>query len=85
MTVVDGFNFYRDYKAGETLEDRKMAAYTGDERTVVDLLIDQIEFADGVYLNTPAPLAATAGPLASASCSRTWLLPLNRVHDQCLC
>ncbi len=47
MTVVDGFNFYKDYTMGQSLESRKLAAFPGDERTVVDLLIDQIEFADG--------------------------------------
>ncbi len=44
---MDGYNFYKDYTMGQSLEARKLAAYAGDERTVVDLLIDQIEFADG--------------------------------------
>jgi hypothetical protein len=48
VTVVDGYNFYRDYTNGETLADRHMDAYKGDERAVVDLLVDQIEFADGM-------------------------------------
>lgn len=37
VTVVDTFNFMRDFKAGDTLQERKMSAYEGDERAVVDL------------------------------------------------
>jgi G3E family GTPase len=49
VTVVDGFNFFRDYTNGATLQDKRMGAFSGDERAVVDLLVDQIEFANGGF------------------------------------
>jgi G3E family GTPase len=49
--VVDCFNFLQDFKGGDTLEKRSLAEYEGDARTVVDLLVDQIEFADVILLN----------------------------------
>ncbi len=55
VTVVDGFNFFRDYTNGETLADRHMDAYKGDDRAVVDLLVDQIEFADGSFRVAACP------------------------------
>lgn len=51
VTVVDALNFKRDYYSGEDLKDRKMALSDEDERSIVDLLVDQIEFADVVLLN----------------------------------
>jgi G3E family GTPase len=51
VTVVDARNFLDDYNARENLKDRKQARDENDERTIVDLLIDQIEFADVLILN----------------------------------
>ncbi|MEM9293476.1 MAG: zinc metallochaperone GTPase ZigA [Acidobacteriota bacterium] len=51
VTVVDAANFLRDYNAAEALQDRGEALGEEDERTVTDLLIDQIEFADVIVLN----------------------------------
>ena len=51
VTVLDCFNFFKDYSTLETLRDRGQAATKADERTVVDLLVDQIEFADVIILN----------------------------------
>eukprot|EP00929_Paragymnodinium_shiwhaense_P044563 TRINITY_DN22844_c0_g1_i1.p1 TRINITY_DN22844_c0_g1~~TRINITY_DN22844_c0_g1_i1.p1 ORF type:complete len:562 (+),score=126.08 TRINITY_DN22844_c0_g1_i1:78-1763(+) len=52
VTVVDSVNFLKDYAVQEKLVDRKdLGAETGDERTIVDLLTDQIEFANVVILN----------------------------------
>ncbi|MDD9950172.1 MAG: GTP-binding protein [Zetaproteobacteria bacterium] len=51
VTVVDGKNFLRDYKAFESLKSRKLESDEKDERTIADLLIDQIEFADVIVLN----------------------------------
>ena len=51
MTVVDGFNFLRDYSSTDSLENRGQAATKQDERKVTDLLIDQIEFADVIVIN----------------------------------
>ncbi len=51
VTVVDAPNFLRDYSTSETLDDRKQAVGEEDERTIVDLLSDQIEFADVILVN----------------------------------
>ncbi len=51
VTVVDAANFLRDYKAAEALQDRGESLGEDDHRTVTDLLIDQIEFADVILLN----------------------------------
>ncbi|MFF2289839.1 GTP-binding protein [Peribacillus butanolivorans] len=51
VTVVDAKNFWQDYASGETLIDRMQATNEADQREVVDLLIDQIEFANVILLN----------------------------------
>lgn len=51
VTVVDGFNFYNDYMEAVDLKERKMEVSPEDERTITDLLISQIEFADVLVLN----------------------------------
>lgn len=51
VTVVDGKNFLRDFKESDLLKDRKLELSEADERTVTDLLIDQIEFCDVIILN----------------------------------
>ncbi|MDK3160817.1 zinc metallochaperone GTPase ZigA [Kamptonema cortianum] len=51
VTVVDGFNFLKDYQSSDFLNDRGQSMGEEDERTVVDLLVDQIEFADVIVIN----------------------------------
>ncbi|MCA1031482.1 GTP-binding protein [Bacillus timonensis] len=51
VTVVDANRFWHDFASGETLLDRKQASDEDDNREVVDLLIDQIEFANVIVLN----------------------------------
>jgi G3E family GTPase len=51
VTVVDANRFWHDFASGETLLDRKQATDETDTREVVDLLIDQIEFANIIILN----------------------------------
>lgn len=46
LTVVDGYNFLRDYDSQDSLADRGVTAGEGDERDVADLLIEQIEFCN---------------------------------------
>lgn len=50
VTVVDGFNFYNDFGSSETLADRD-PDNTISERSIVDLLVEQIEFANVIILN----------------------------------
>lgn len=51
VTVVDAYNFLRDYSSHDRLQDRDEFLGDEDERTVVDLLIEQIEFCDVLVLN----------------------------------
>ncbi|REJ07159.1 GTP-binding protein [Halobacillus trueperi] len=51
VTVVDAHRFWDDYASGESLLDREEAANETDGREVIDLLIDQIEFANVLVLN----------------------------------
>ncbi|WP_164740834.1 GTP-binding protein, partial [Xanthomonas vesicatoria] len=51
VTVVDAANLLRDYSSSDFLRDRGETAGVGDERALVDLLVEQIEFADVVVLN----------------------------------
>ena len=51
VTVVDAANLLRDYSSQEFLKDRGEIAGDGDERSLVGLLVEQIEFADVVILN----------------------------------
>lgn len=51
VTVVDAANLLKDYGSGDFLADRGETAGEGDNRTIVDLLVEQIEFADVVVLN----------------------------------
>ena len=51
VTVVDAASFLKDYNAAEALQDRGESLGEEDERTVTDLLIDQVEFADIIVLN----------------------------------
>lgn len=51
VTVVDAFRFLKDFNSGESLHERKQAIEATDVREVVDLLVDQVEFADIIVLN----------------------------------
>lgn len=67
VTVVDCLNFFRDFGTTERLKDRDLTDIAGDERTIVNLLTDQIEFANVIILNkTDLVDAPTAGLLKAA-------------------
>ncbi len=51
VTVVDACNFLRDYSSLDSLESRGESMGEEDTRTVVDLLIEQVEFCDVIILN----------------------------------
>ncbi|NIF05152.1 GTP-binding protein [Chryseobacterium sp. Tr-659] len=51
VTVVDCFNFIKDFSSAELLMDRNLTDMAGDHRTIVNLLTDQIEFANVIILN----------------------------------
>ena len=51
VTVVDSFNFLKDFSSNQYLTDRNLTDIEGDERTIVNLLTDQVEFANVILLN----------------------------------
>ena len=51
VTVVDAVNLLKDYSSHDFLHDRGESLGEEDERALVHLLTDQIEFADVVILN----------------------------------
>ncbi|MDH2327008.1 GTP-binding protein [Cereibacter sp. SYSU M97828] len=58
VTVVDAANLTRDFSSHDFIADRGESLGPDDQRTLVDLLTDQIEFADVIVLNK----ATSAGP-----------------------
>ena len=51
VTVVDAKNFLTDYLASQSLKSREMELGEDDDRTITDLLVDQIEFANVILIN----------------------------------
>lgn len=51
VTVIDAANFLKDYQQAEDLAARGLALGEQDERTITDLLIDQVEFANVLVIN----------------------------------
>ena len=51
VTVVDAGNFMKDFGSWDALTDRRMGLDEDDDRNIVDLLVDQIEFANVIIIN----------------------------------
>ncbi|MBL8889177.1 MAG: GTP-binding protein [Planctomycetaceae bacterium] len=51
VTVVDAHNFLEEYRSIDDLRDRNIGMSPDDERSIVQLLTDQIEYADVILLN----------------------------------
>lgn len=51
VTVVDAFNFGKDFGSADNIWQRNLNDDPNDTRTIVNLLTDQIEFADIIILN----------------------------------
>jgi G3E family GTPase len=51
VTVVDAFNFLKDFSSADYLTTRELTNIEGDHRTIVNLLTDQIEFANVILIN----------------------------------
>jgi G3E family GTPase len=70
VTVVDAVNFADDYQSTDSLGDRKVSLGDDDQRDLVNLLVDQVEFADVIVLNktdlvTPERLIELEGTIRS--------------------
>ncbi len=51
VTVVDAFNFLKDFSSPDYLTTRSLTNIEGDDRTIVNLLTDQVEFANVIIIN----------------------------------
>ncbi len=67
VTVVDCLNFFQDFGSPETLRDRRLTEMPGDARTIVNLLTDQVEFANVIVLNKVDLVDPTTLGLLAAS------------------
>ncbi|MCU0888905.1 MAG: zinc metallochaperone GTPase ZigA [Rubritepida sp.] len=90
VTVVDAKAFLEDYASADTLRARGETAGEGDDRQLVDLLIEQVEFADVIIVNKAdlvseaelgrlAALLATFNPEAEILSAAHGRVPLSRV------
>ena len=90
VTVVDAANLLKDYSSADFLNDRGESLGEGDQRPVVQLLVDQIEFSDVIVLNktdavapgeleTVRKLVRALNPDADIIESRFSRVPLDRV------
>jgi len=78
VTVVDAVNFLPELDRGDDLSERGITPVEGDERTVSDLLVDQIEFADVILLNKTDLVPEETADRLEATLRR--LNPAARVH-----
>lgn len=92
VTVVDGYNFLKDYSSQDALTKRGESLGEDDDRTVVDLLVEQIEFCDVLVLNktdlmTDAQIAQleailkTFNPRAQIIHSQFGKVPLDQIMN----
>ncbi|HUO43782.1 MAG TPA: zinc metallochaperone GTPase ZigA [Burkholderiales bacterium] len=94
VTVVDAYNFLKDYSSAEFLQDRGASLGDEDERTVVDLLIEQVEFCDVIVVNKGdlvtmndmgrlASILHTLNPRAEIIVAKFGEVPLAKILDTC--
>jgi len=58
VTVVDAGNFMKDFGSWDDLTDRRLALNEDDKRNIVDLLVDQVEFANVILVNKTDQISA---------------------------
>jgi len=92
VTVVDAKAWLEDYGSADTLEKRGETAGEGDTRLLVDLLVEQVEFADLIVLNKAdlvdqadlrrlAGIIATFNPNAEIVGCVQGQVPMDRIID----
>ncbi|MGW5221215.1 GTP-binding protein [Nocardia sp. NPDC004085] len=70
VTVVDASTFLAEVARGQALAERNLEAGDGDARTIADLLVDQVEFADVVLVNKTDLVGAAAAGAVEATVRR---------------
>jgi len=92
VTVVDASSFMCDYRDAMSLRERKLAIAAEDERNIVDLLIDQVEFANVLVINktdladedevaTLAAILRRLNPTAKQIFAKGGQVPLREILD----
>jgi G3E family GTPase len=92
VTVVDAAGFLRDYASTDSLAQRGTVAGEGDTRMLVDLLVEQVEFADVIVINKAdlvgsealgrlSGILATFNPRAEIIAAVDGRVPLGRVLE----
>ncbi len=90
VTVVDAVNFLRDYREAKALQDTQQHLGDEDERSVADLLVEQVEFCDLLVLSKTDLVSAdelaelqailrSLNPDAEQLCARMGEVPLDKV------
>ena len=90
VTVVDAASFLKEYAAADDLSERGIALGEDDERTITDLLIEQVEFANVIIVNKAdrvnaeelgrlRAILATLNPDAQLLTAEFGKVPLNSV------
>lgn len=92
VTVVDAWNFLKDYESEDSIQSRGESLGEEDERCVVDLLIEQIEFCDVLILNKTdlidelqrerlIAIIRSLNPMAKIIHAQYGVVPLDQVLD----
>lgn len=76
VTVVDAHNFLKNFGSQELLKDREWEVWEDDERTIVDLMTEQIEFCDVIIVNKISSLSEEEKQRVRAIVK--WLQPTAR-------
>ena len=90
VTVVDAGNFMKDFGSWDDLNDRRMGLNEEDDRNIVDLLVDQVEFANVIIINKTDLVTEQAldqlsqiirrlNPGAEILCSTESQVPLSKI------
>lgn len=82
VTVVDAVNFLKDFDEAQSLQETGESLGEEDERSVADLLVDQIEFSDILLVSktdlvSPGDLDRLKGVLRSLN-SEAEILPIEK-------
>lgn len=82
VTVVDAVNFLKDYDEAQSLQETGESLGEEDERSVADLLVDQIEFSDILQISktdlaSPEDLERLKGVLRSLN-TEAEIIPISQ-------
>jgi G3E family GTPase len=84
VTVVDAVNLLNDYASHEFLADRGESLGEDDTRSLVGLLVEQIEFADVIIINKADDVTAehlgTVTKLCASLNADARIIPANRAQ-----